>query len=460
MAIAERDWAEEEFGLLEADTRMVRRLVRVAERAAERPDGLVTRVFARSDEREGAFRLLENRRLSSAAVAGAAFDAAVSRCTNSCVYVPIDGSSLKFTERTATRELGGIGAWKEHGRGLLVGTALAVASNGVPLGVCGQQWWVRNAPSKGRRKAHRSMEGETRHSVALLESVHARFRAMCPSAVPWYQLDRGYDVWPILQFACREHMRLTVRAIGTRHVFDPKGIRRPLPRILEQAPVLGDYTVSVPARPNRPAREARMRIQVCTVSVPLAVGKKRRELVRLQAVLAKEIDYRGKDRLRWMLFTTVGVNSFEDAVAVIRGYTMRWRIEDFHRTWKKGLCNVEDSQLRSREALVKWATILATVAARANRLTLLARQVADHVPATDEFSRHEIDAIVLLREPKGFRVGNMPSLKQAIRWVADLGGYTGKSSGGPPGATVIGRGLADIAVLARGLENLQKRRNG
>jgi len=36
MAIAERDWAEEEFGLLEADTRMVRRLVRVAERAAER----------------------------------------------------------------------------------------------------------------------------------------------------------------------------------------------------------------------------------------------------------------------------------------------------------------------------------------------------------------------------------------------------------------------------------------
>ena len=35
---------------------------------------------------------------------------------------------------------------------------------------------------------------------------------------------------------------------------------------------------------------------------------------------------------------------------------------------------------------------------------------------------------------------DIPTMATAIRWIAELGGYTGKSSGGPPGATTIGRG--------------------
>ena len=47
----------------------------------------------------------------------------------------------------------------------------------------------------------------------------------------------------------------------------------------------------------------------------------------------------------------------------------------------------------------------------------------------------------------------IPTIAQAVRWIADLGGYTGKSSGGPPGSITIGRGLERLrygvkAVLA------------
>lgn len=48
----------------------------------------------------------------------------------------------------------------------------------------------------------------------------------------------------------------------------------------------------------------------------------------------------------------------------MRGYTARWLVEEFHKTWKSGLCMVEDTQLRSAEAIDKWATLLATVAGR------------------------------------------------------------------------------------------------
>jgi hypothetical protein len=38
----------------------------------------------------------------------------------------------------------------------------------------------------------------------------------------------------------------------------------------------------------------------------------------------------------------------------------------------------------------------------------------------------------------------------AVEWIARLGGYTGKSSGGPPGAITIGRGLERLKDYVEG----------
>ncbi len=454
---SERGWASRQFGEVRGDRRLVRRLVLMAAQAARRPAGTVTRVFAKSAAREAAFRLLENRRLPAVEVAHATHTAIAHQCAGKPTYVALDGSSLSLTERTATRELGGVGQWRARGRGLQVVSALAMDSDGVPVGICGQKFWAREAPKTKRLKHHRSMRTENRHGVELLAQVDARMRQQ--GAQPWYQLDRGFDSWPIVQLACREKMRITVRSVGSRRVVDYQGQNRTLREVGRQAPVLGHYDLEVPASPTRPARRARMRLRAATVTVALTVGSKRREYVSLQLVHAEEVSEE-PSRLLWMLLTTVAVDCFEDALRVVRGYTMRWRIEDFHRAWKEGLCRVEDTQLRTREALTKWATLLAAVAARATRLAHLCRQADDAAPATDEFSRNEIDAIIALREPKNVRPGATPSLKQTIGWIADLGGYTGKSSGGPPGATVIGRGLADVDVLVKGLENLRRMRSG
>ena len=55
----------------------------------------------------------------------------------------------------------------------------------------------------------------------------------------------------------------------------------------------------------------------------------------------------------------------------------------------------------------------------------------------------------MLRRPAGYRLGDRPPLHQVVRWIADLGGYTGKSSGGPPGPKVIGRGLLELRAAVR-----------
>ena len=150
-----------------------------------------------------------------------------------------------------------------------------------------------------------------------------------------------------------------------------------------------------------------------------------------------------EEPIDWLLLTNYPVTTLEQAHEVIAGYATRWRVEECHKTWKSDGCNVEDTQLHSANAVMKWATILAAVAARIERLKRLARKHPD-LPATVELAPIEVRALVLLkRRYKNAKesIRDDPTIKDAVLWIAQLGGYTGKSSGGPPGALTIRRGL-------------------
>ena len=144
------------------------------------------------------------------------------------------------------------------------------------------------------------------------------------------------------------------------------------------------------------------------------------------------------------------VHSFEDARLVVFGYTQRWRVEEFHKTWKS-VCGIEDTLLAEATRIVIWAVILAAVAMRIERMKYLARMSPD-APASEELTQAEIDTVIGLTQPKGYKRGDMPTIGLAVRWIADLGGYTGKSSGGPPGSIVIGRGLMWMAPAMKLVE--------
>jgi len=159
----------------------------------------------------------------------------------------------------------------------------------------------------------------------------------------------------------------------------------------------------------------------------------------------------GEKPLDWMLLTNAPIDSIQAIRRVVLGYSTRWRIEEFHKTWKSGACNVEDTQLRSRNALIRWATILSVVATRIERLKRLARTEPER-PASDELTPVEIEVLLVLKRRYKKRTetvpDTMPTMGQAVLWMAELGGYTGKSSGGPPGSTTIGRGLERLKISA------------
>jgi hypothetical protein len=387
----------------------------------------------------------------------------------------VDATSLKLTDMTGRKGLGAVGNWAKGGRGVHAMTALAVANDGTPIGVCAQKYWVREQPSTNlhRRRRRATDLSESRFWVDVLDSARTNLAREAPSCTPWFQLDRGADCWEVLAYARRVQMLITVRATHDRRLDRDAAY---LWQSVEQGPIRARLRIHVPARPPkpmrqriglrkvrhwmsapRPARIARLHVRAATVPLQLTMPTGRTLTVDFNAVLVREqTTASDPNAIEWMLLTTHRIDRQADLLEVVRGYSLRWRIEDFHRTWKRGLCRVEDSQLRSRDALFKWATILASVATRAMRLSHLGRTAPDR-PATDELSSYEIEALIALRNPKGLVGATVPTLGQAVRWLADIGGYVGPSNG-PPGPTVIGRGLHDVLVAATAFEARDKKR--
>ena len=455
-----REWAVEEFGRAELeDGRWRSRLISMGGQAASRPGGRVSAVFPNAAERQGAYGLLENRDVTSAHIANAMFAADARRCRDlPFVFAIIDGSSVTLTDSAGTKDFGWIGSRNQRVRGLKVISSLLVSPDGVPCGLGAQVWWVRTGDAvKGRHQGRTTGEKETRHWLTAIGETGTLMARHAQGTRCWFQIDREGDAWPIITEADRCDRWFTIRGNHNRRVKMPDGSTEYLRDVIGRQPVAFNYGLAVSAGQNRSARQARMAMRTCRMTLDFRDKRTGRRTAKIvNVVLAREeaTTPAGEKPIEWLLLTNHPSSETEEMAQVVLGYAQRWRIEDFHRTWKSGACDVENMQLRSRSAVEKWATLLAAVAVRIERLKLLARTEPARL-ATDEFTEVELRAIALVRF--GTSAGQhliaapTPTIAQAVQWLAEIGGYTGKSSGGPPGSVTIGRGLKDVIVVARAL---------
>jgi len=457
-----REWAREEFGDAKlGDRRRTQRVVSMASTALARPAGRILQVFQTSAERQGAYDLLGNRACRPEALIEAVGSAAARRCAGiERVFVSTDGSSLSLSDPGGKKGFGRIGSTKSGGRGLKVVTSLAIDAEGATVGVLDQQWWSRTSARKRHDCHARGLQDkETQHWVHSLEASKARLAEYAPGARPWFLLDRENDRRLCLAWLRDSGATYVVRSSFNRRLLGQE--RRYLVEHLQTVVPLHDYALKVAAGPGRSARVGRMVVRATRVQLRLrGRGPQLPGSLETTVVEAREEGTTppGEQPLVWRLLTNHPVPSKVDADDVIEAYAKRWPIEEFHKTWKTGACNIEDSQLRDPLAMVKWATIMAAVAARIERLKTLSR-TQPQLPAGHELSPFELRALIQLKrrhkKPTETIPDTEPTLATAIYWLAELGGYTGKSSGGPPGSITIRRGLDYIAPAAALLESLQ-----
>lgn len=447
-------WAENTFsGANLGDHRLTRRLVDMAAAVASRPGGTVTGTMATLAQREGAYRFLASEHVKNKRISQAVGRSTALACgEHRRVFVAVDQSDLTFMDRKGIRGLGPDCTKKTTSLGSVqVMSALAMDERGVPIGILDQHWWLRSKEKSPSFKQDKRppKERESWLWLSTFKAADKRLRKAAVGTTPWYVFDRGADYRLLLRKAIKRKALVTVRAAHNRRIVHGQRDCYLFTTVRRQ-PVVGTYEFTVPRGANRPSRLATLEVRMLP-KIEVKLGDKSGIM---SVVRVREIGYvpKNQERICWTLLTTYDVTDFDSACAVIHSYRFRWRIEEFHKTWKTGACKVERSQLRNYAAITRWATILAAVAARIERLKRLSRE-SPELDALTELSQEEIDAAIIFLETKKWSPGDKMNLREAVRLVAMVGGYMGRKGDGPPGSITIRRGLERVGPAAKVLRS-------
>jgi hypothetical protein len=337
-------------------------------------------------------------------------------------------------------------------------STLAVRDDGVPAGLLTQQVWARDPAHKGRAKDRRRRDALDKESYRWQDHAQAARQALPVGVTVVHVADREGDLYDWLAAVRPAHAHLLVRVAQVQRVVvqGPAGVAGPLAEVVRAAPVLGRCTLQIRRADDRPARDAVLTVRLAAVRVPPprnAKGRSGRPAVPVWVVEAvEETPPGGCPAVCWRLVTTEPVTTWEEAQRVLREYALRWLIERLHFVLKSG-CRVEQLQLIDADRLANAVAVYSQVAARVLRLTYLARLQPDR-PAAAEFTEQECAVLgAYRRQHRGGADGGPPrTLAEAVRVLAQLGGYLGRKHDGPPGVQVLWRGLRSLHDIALGYQ--------
>ena len=402
-------WAKNEFGGAPlGDARLSKRLVEVAAAKAELPD----RAFSGVAEGDwpavkGYYRMIDRPEESTVGMPNIlaphrrrTVRRMMGQKTVLCVQ---DGSDLEYTNLHQCEGLGEIGTNQTgaKSRGLHLHSTLAVAPNGLPLGVLRAQCAAPQAKSPEDDRPTYAIPIEEKKTFVWIE--HHRELVELASEMPHTRLidvcDREADFFEMFDEQ-RQNPRvdLLVRAKHNRNIAEEPC---KLFAAARQAPVQSRVRVHIPrqsarpkrskqkARPKRLGRTADMAVRYKRIQLPPARYHADREPIDVWVIHAREVNPPPNAKaVEWFLLTTINITSAEDAEQCLRWYCLRWRIEDWHRVLKSG-CRIEDIAHKTAERLRRAIAINLVIAWRIMLMTLLGRETPK-LPAEVLFSDIEL----------------------------------------------------------------------
>jgi len=446
---APQDWAEIEFGEVQlGDERLNRRLLVLARDFYARPQSQIPQACQTRSKTKAAYRFCKHPNTEMDVLIEPHRQATQQRMAEHKIVLAVqDTTSLNYSTHPATQDLGPIGSKAEGIIGLMVHDTMAFSVDGTPLGLLDVQCWARNRDEFGKKHQRRQRPIEEKESHKWLESFRrvAEVQRHCPETMLVSVADREADVYEFFHLALSDSKgpKLLVRAEQDRLLADGQGHLWP---VVASQPLAGTQEIQVPRRGSSPARVARLEVRHAEVLLKPPQGKSQYGPLKLWAVLAQETGHADNIQpLCWMLLTTCSVSTFDQATQKLGWYTKRWGIEIYHRTLKSG-CKIEERQLTDSHSIEACLAIDMIIAWRIYHLAKLGRDVPD-VPCTVFFEEAEWKALKTYITRNPYIDAEPPTLRQAIRMVASLGGFLGRKGDGEPGTKSLWLGLQQLAGM-------------
>lgn len=257
--------------------------------------------------------------------------------------------------------------------------------------------------------------------------------------------DREADVYDLFLEPRPRGVDLLVRAAWDRRVEHDETY---LGASVAAAPQVGKLTLRIPRHGQQPARTATLDVRRTrrTLRPPKHRATEQLAAVTVWAVQATETaPPAGVKVVEWLLLTTCVVRDGAGALEVLEWYACRWGIEVWHKILTSG-CRIEARQVETAARLMRCLTLYSVIAWRMLYATMLARAVPE---ASCEvlLEGEEWQALWVAIHKRATPPAMPPSLRQAVRWIGQLGGFLGRTRDGEPGAEVLWKGFQHLVDL-------------
>ncbi len=160
-----------------------------------------------------------------------------------------------------------------------------------------------------------------------------------------------------------------------------------------------------------------------------------------------------RERIIWKLVTDLPITKTEEAIEKLHWYSLRWKIETFHKILKSG-CRAESLKLRTADRLSNLIAIFCIVSWRIFWMTMIARMSPNAQPEI-AFTKKELEVLDAVPNKSNDNMQNK-TLYYYLNKVAKLGGYMNRALDPPPGNMIMWRGFSKLSDIRFGFNMAMK----
>jgi len=447
-------WAREELSHVDlGDKRRNERLICILEDLVARPSCSPPEASRDAAALKGMYDFWASPRVSPEAIIDAHRQKTLERIDqdeSGLILAIQDTTEFNFTHHPSKKGMGHLDSAKS--RGLKCHSVFCVNGEGIPLGVIDKQIWARDLATLGKKHERHQKPTADKESQKWLDGSRVSQENL-DERCGWVMMgDRESDIYDLFAFAQQRDMDFLVRAAQDRVVSaSEENETTRLHHAIRQVQISGTVTLEVSRHPERKARSAELSISFATLELHPPQSRPKSEglePIAVQVILAEELNPpKGETPISWLLLTTLPVNTLADATQCLTWYSYRWLIERYHFVLKSG-CRIEKLQLETADRIERAIATYSIVAWRLLWLTYEARHRPQR-PCNEVLEDYEWEALYVTVHKTTVLPESPPSLQQAVRWIAQLGGFIGRKRDGAPGVQTLWRGLKRLSDIAQ-----------
>jgi hypothetical protein len=341
--------------------------------------------------------------------------------------------------------------------GILMHSSLSVTDNGLPLGLCAIKFWTRKQ-FKGANELKRHINPtrisiEEKESYRWLENLKQSTELIQQPSRCIHIGDRESDIYELFVLAKECDTHFLVRICQDRLIDDGSCT---IAAAMNLITINGLHHIAIKGADGNMI-EVELEIKYHRIKILPPVGVKRKKYPALMLTVIHAIEKEtpiDRERIIWKLVTDLPITNTEEAIEKLHWYSLRWKIETFHKILKSG-CRAESLKLRTAERLSNLIAIFCIVSWRIFWMTMIARLSPNAQPEL-ALTKEELEVLDALPNNRPNDNIQNKTLSYYLNKVARLGGYMGRTLDPPPGNIVMWRGLSKLANLRLGFNMAMK----